>query len=95
LSGRRCVVCSRSIDAPDEYFNFGHLTSDPSHPLFRFNYVQVHRSHLAQIPGIYQVKDEMRQLQRSGAWQGRAGSWLLGEVERALAHQDPQRTDPS
>jgi hypothetical protein len=95
VSSRRvCMVCGRSIDTPDEYFTFGHLTSDPSDLLYRFNYRQAHRQHLAQIPELHEIRDKLKRLQLSGVWKGSAGTWLLSEIDRATVSKSASPDDP-
>jgi hypothetical protein len=35
---RKGLVCGEEITHPDEYFGLGHLTDNPAHALFQFNY---------------------------------------------------------
>lgn len=79
---RFCAVCHREITDPDEYFTLGHLTEDETHPLYPYNYTQLHQSCLPLWPQRAEVYERLKELQRSGAWQGHALDGLIGELER-------------
>jgi len=82
-SNRLCVICKREIEEFDDYFSLGHLVADPAHPLFRYNYLQAHRSHLAQWPELSQLSKLIQDLKESGAWRGPALDYILTVLKKA------------
>lgn len=74
---RRCAVCLKPINEPDDYFSLGHLVSDRNHALFPFNYAQFHRSCLPIWPQRAYVGDLLGNLQESGKWKGGSLKWIL------------------
>lgn len=79
---RFCIVCDQEITNPNEYFAFIHLTDDRKHPLYKYNYIQFHRSCLPQWTELSQVYDHLKELQHSGAWKGKVLDWLVAEMKR-------------
>lgn len=79
----RCAICERTIGDPDDYLAFGHLIADQTHPLFPYNYLQVHLSCLQDWPETPRVQKLLEDLQRSGAWEGPALTNLLAQMEKA------------
>jgi hypothetical protein len=70
--GRRlCAACAQPIINPDDYFTAGHLTDNPSSPLFEFNYVQLHRSHFGRWDKFPTFRRLVEEFQSSDAWDGR------------------------
>lgn len=41
---RKCINCGFEIIDPDDYLNLGHFSDDPTNPLHRFNFTQLHKS---------------------------------------------------
>jgi hypothetical protein len=79
--GRRaCVVCGEPIRDPDDYLGFGYLTSDPELAAARFNYVQLHRSHVGRWRDLGAAVVALEQLRDSGRWQGPALATLIAEL---------------
>jgi hypothetical protein len=72
---RVCIVCGRPINDPDDYFTLGHLTDDPASPVFEFNFLQAHRSHLSMWRRYGTMKPLVEEYQRSGAWDGPRAEW--------------------
>ena len=85
---RMCVVCKREITDPDDYFSVGHLTEDPEHPLYCYNYVQAHRSCLPRWSERSQVAKLIAALKNSGAWGGPALDFLLNELNSHKSNAD-------
>jgi hypothetical protein len=86
LGNRTCVVCKTEITDPDDYFAVGHLTDDREHPLYRYNYVQAHRSCLPQWSELSQLSGLIEDVQKSGAWRGQALKTLLRELKEAARY---------
>lgn len=82
---RICVVCSSEIKDPDEYITLGHLTEDEKHPLFKYNYAQVHRSCLSKWSEVPFLCQEIRQLSQSGTWGGKALEKLIADLSCSVA----------
>jgi predicted nucleic acid-binding Zn ribbon protein len=81
---RFCVVCKRKIIDHDDYFTLGHLTEDERHPLYRYNYVQAHRSHLSKWSELPYVYELIVDLERSSTWRGNTLNRLLIELRESL-----------
>jgi len=71
-AARVCVVCTKPIADPDDYFGTGLLSRDPATPLFDFNHVHLHRSHAARWIRFEELRRLMDNAQASGSWQGPA-----------------------
>lgn len=82
---RSCVVCKRQIMDPDDYLAIGHLTADPFHPLYRFNYTQAHLSHLKDWVDLPLVYELLTNLKESSGWRGRSLDYLLADLRKALS----------
>ena len=52
---RICVVCSKLITNPDDYFSIGHLTDNSAAPLYGYNYTQAHTSCLPNWAELRQL----------------------------------------
>lgn len=78
---RLCLVCGRAIVDPDDYVTFGHLTDEPSNPLFRWNYAQLHRSCIADWPQLHDVIEMLEAYERSGAWEGDVLARLIEDLK--------------
>ena len=77
---RACFVCREQIIREDEYFGLGHLTDNPTSPLYRFNYAYFHRLHLVgwkELPALIRQLDE---LDKSGTWKGDGLKWSIKEL---------------
>jgi hypothetical protein len=70
VKSRLCSACGQSITDPDDYFTTGYLVSDPVHPLFAFNFVQLHKSHLSGWPRTVELRRLLAEERRTGNWQG-------------------------
>jgi hypothetical protein len=66
---RRCVVCDRHIDDPDDYLTFGFLTDDDALAAHEFNYLHLHRSHVDAWPEAQRAWEALHALMASGAWE--------------------------
>lgn len=80
---RTCVVCKREITEPDDYFSLGHLTDDPGHLLYHYNYVQAHRSHLPEWPELTRLLKLLETFKQGGMWRGAALDHVIRELEDA------------
>jgi hypothetical protein len=78
---RRCVVCSNEISNPDDYLFIPKLTSNPSDPLWRYNFVHLHRSHARAWKGLPDLVSGLKELLASGTWKGNALPALIAEVD--------------
>jgi hypothetical protein len=67
---RRCPVCSEAILDPDDHFATGYLTSDPDHPLFEFNFLQFHQSHVESWPRTKELRGLLAREVELGQWEG-------------------------
>jgi hypothetical protein len=67
---RRCPVCSEAILDPDDHFATGYLTSDPDHPLFEYNFLQFHQSHVESWPRTKELRELLRREVELGQWEG-------------------------
>jgi len=92
---RLCIVCSEEIVQPNDYGTLGHLTSDQEDPLFPFNYVQFHKSHLGLWPAWPQVR-ELLQSRISTEHSGSGLEMLLAELANTHAESEsPPPSEPS
>jgi hypothetical protein len=80
---RFCAICDKEIKDPDNYFAVGHLTEEPSDPLYRYNYLQAHASCLATWPERLRLLAEVERLLHSGRWGGDSLARILAELSRA------------
>jgi len=68
MKSRVCVVCGENIK--DDWYTTDYLTDEPASPLFRFNYVHCHRSHL-HLWNQYEVfRGLVEEFVRSGKYDG-------------------------
>ena len=77
---RICAACGERITDPDDYIGFGHLVSDPGHPLFPYNYAHLHRSCVPRWDRTERVLELLERLQRSGEWRGSALARLIDSL---------------
>lgn len=90
---RFCVVCEEEIKYPDDYLTLGHLTEDETHPLYRFNYTQAHRSCLAKWPELSGLCKELKEFNESEAWGGSSLERLLAQLTKYLPSPQEQEKD--
>lgn len=69
-ANRVCAVCNQLISDPDNVFSLGHLTSDETHAIHRYNYAHFHRPCIGQWPQLAQVAEFAAAQMESGAWRG-------------------------
>lgn len=67
---RACRVCGGAIATPDEYVGTGCLSSDPSSPLFEFNFHQFHQDHVSQWARLAEFRRVVETVQSSPMWDG-------------------------
>lgn len=67
---RLCSACGQPIADPDDYFTTGYLVGDPGNPLYSFNFVQLHKSHLSSWTKTAELRRLLAEERRSGAWLG-------------------------
>ena len=77
---RKCTACGQLITEPDDYFCVYHLTDSPADALFQFNYLQLHRSCMADWPLKNELESLLNELNSSGRWKGPALSYLLQQL---------------
>lgn len=78
---RACAVCGEPIRDPDDFLGFGYLTNDPDLAAARFNYLQLHRSHIGRWQDLDAAVVALEQLRDSGRWQG---AWLATLIRQLL-----------
>lgn len=78
---RICSVCNEEILNHHEYFTIGPLVFDSSQPLFRYNYTQLHRPHIAEWSDRLEVIGLLQQLEDSGEWGGLSLARMIGELK--------------
>jgi hypothetical protein len=66
---RKCFVCKKSIDNPDDFFAFGFLPSEEFYEILP--YKMCHQSCLKSWEGLQEACDKLTNLQESGKWIGR------------------------
>lgn len=81
---RFCVVCKKEIMEPDDYFATGYLTADASDPLYRYNYVHAHLSHLPGWPELPYLYELIKDMKEAGSYRGKALDRLEDEIRSAL-----------
>jgi hypothetical protein len=79
---RPCAACGSEVLDPDDHFSLGHLTDDPSSPLFPYNYTHLHRSHIVEWPDLVKVMVLLEDLSESGAWGGGSLRWAIDELRQ-------------
>jgi hypothetical protein len=77
---RICVVCGEPIRDPDDFLGFGYLIGDNELAASRFNYTQLHRSHIGRWADLPAALTALEQLRDSGNWQGDWLAKLVGEL---------------
>lgn len=75
---RICASCGKRIDDPDDYFSTARLVGDSSHPLYRFNFLQLHKRCFGSWPHTAELKRLLSALEASGAWES---SSLVSEID--------------
>lgn len=78
---RRCFICDRPIDNPDDYLATGHLSENTTDAIYRFNYAQFHRTCLSTWSELDHLCGQIKYLQLSGKWKGPALYRLLDELK--------------
>jgi hypothetical protein len=78
---RKCRICGREIDHPDDYLGLGHLTEDRWDLAYKLNYAHFHRTCLRGSPELARVKQILAALQSSGRWSGPALGVFLSEID--------------
>ena len=76
---RRCWVCGRTINHPDDYVGLGHLTEDSAEPIHRFNYAQFHNACLRKWDKRREMCALIKEFRHSGKWKGPALDGILVE----------------
>jgi hypothetical protein len=69
-SARVCVVCKDVILDPDDYVGTGMLTRDISNPIYAFNFIYLHRSHISRGPRWRELIRLLEEARAAGSWQG-------------------------
>lgn len=77
---RTCAVCSNDITDPDDYFALGYLTSDEAEPVYAYQYLQLHRSHLADWPERLRVLTILQNFRDTKAWGGTGLDWAIDQL---------------
>ena len=85
---RDCVVCTKQITNPDDYFSLGHLTDNPADPLHDYNYTQAHLSCLRHWADLRKVYALVKDLHLSESWGGQALKSILLELETAIRNSN-------
>ena len=80
-SGRPCDACERPIVDFRDHLGFGVLSSIPDSPLFFLNFVQLHRSHVAEWDRIGGVVELLRDSYRDGELSGPEAERLVQDLE--------------
>jgi hypothetical protein len=65
-----CAICGDRIVSPDDCLSVGLLTSDESHPAYRFNGLHIHPSEWAEWDSAPVFQSAVRLLQESSEWCG-------------------------
>lgn len=81
-AGRVCAVCRDPVRDPDDHLTLGHLTEAEGHPLFRYNYTHLHRSHIWQWDALPEVVSNLETLDESDAWGGDSLKRLIDELRQ-------------
>lgn len=79
-SFRRCALCDEIVKSPDNYIATGYLTCAKSSPLYRFNFLQFHRTCLSRWPELRQLKEAIASELQSKRWQGPSLQDFLHEL---------------
>lgn len=79
---RECAVCGSEVLEPEDHFTLGHLTDDPSSPLFVYNYTHLHRSHLPGWADLKEVLALVEELSESETWGGGALRPVVEELRQ-------------
>jgi len=90
---RRCIVCNKPVNDPDDYFGVGYLAEDESDPAHVYNYTQAHSSCL---PAWRQLRDAYRlikSLRLSPRWRGQTLDRVLSQLEKAIQHSKQSAKD--
>ena len=80
LSPRICAICNHGITNPDDYFCIYHLMENQESPLYRYNYMQLHRSCMktwSELPYLYKLLEDLK---HSGTWEGKVLDFLLTHI---------------
>lgn len=64
----RCVVCNEEINGP--WYSPDFLTDDPTSPLYEFNYIYLHRSHILLWPRLAEFQRLIEDFVDSGKYEG-------------------------
>lgn len=64
----QCVVCGEEIKG--KWYTPGFLTDDPTSPLFEFNYLYIHPSHVSLWPRLAEFSRLVEDFVKSGNYEG-------------------------
>jgi hypothetical protein len=84
LENRICAVTGEAIPSSNVHLALGHLTDDPSEPLFEFNYLHFNRSALTDWPKLPRLLQALEDMHGSGAWKGKHLKWLIAQMRPYL-----------
>jgi hypothetical protein len=82
---RCCSITGQLITNPDRYLSTGVLASDPSDPLYRFNFAQFDRAALANWSERKTLETLLSEALSSGRMKGKGVAWLLRQIENPQA----------
>lgn len=90
---RKCAVCGEEVTNPDEYEGLGYFTDDPEHPLYRFNFLHMHRACIRNWEDAAYLCQLLRSLIDSGQMKGRGIDYLLEVLESETKTLSEDHTD--
>jgi hypothetical protein len=79
---RISYISGKSITSPDDYLGLGFLTADKDDPLYELNLKHLGRAEIATWDRKQWLISELRRLQESGKWKGKALAWLIDELNK-------------
>lgn len=86
-ANRRCRICKKLVENPDDFIGLGHLVAVEDHPLHEWNYACFHRSCLVGWSDRERLVGLLEALDKSGNWRG-AGLRRLIKMLRSQTNSD-------
>ncbi|WP_395373536.1 hypothetical protein [Marinicella sp. W31] len=77
---RKCLVCSNEVTDPDNYFSIGYLTNNKESPLYKYNFLHFHKSHLKDWPEKNNFLSLLTNYRSKGLIKGALLDWLIEDI---------------
>lgn len=81
---RKCSVCNNEITQADDYLGFGLLAESEVQPLYQYNYLHFHKSHVSRWENLVEFLDVLRSDIKYQNRDKKSGQqWLLKQLDES------------